>query len=194
MGLIIHYTGKIKDISKLEDMVEEVQDIASVYQWKYTLYNKFSVTDKNNNTHILNGISFTPPDCEAVSLCFLKDRKLCCPVNLQYGDINTPQETLFLSVKTQFGGLANHIILITLLKYISGKYLESFTLKDESKLLETENIAIAQQKFEQYNQFIHATSAAFQILVMEPDESIEDYAKRSARYLESNQKNKDPNC
>ena len=93
-------------------------------------------------------------------------------------------------VKTQFGGLGTHIIIVTLLKYIAGKYLESFTLEDDAGYFETGNLIIAEQKFENYQQYLRATSEAIKGLSTEEHETIEDYAKRLARYLEQTFKRK----
>lgn len=183
MGLCIHYTGKIRQISTLEDMILEVEEIVNTYGWKYTVYQKFAQQARGIIREI-TGISFSPAQCETVSLCFLEDRTLCDPHYLQYGPSLQQGETYTHSVKTQFTGLANHIIVVTLLKYLAGKYFESFVLEDDSKYFETENASIAQQKFETYHQYLQATSSAIQTLTIQRNETIGDYAKRLARHLE----------
>jgi len=37
MGLSINYSGSFKKDSSLEAMIEEVKDIAQIYEWKYTI-------------------------------------------------------------------------------------------------------------------------------------------------------------
>ena len=38
MGLSIHYSGQITDKSKLSQLIEEVEEIATVHGWKYHIY------------------------------------------------------------------------------------------------------------------------------------------------------------
>ena len=57
----------------LQEMIEEVEDIASIYKWKYSIeYTKFPGGNFSNKAHNkkVYGISFSPPDCETVSICF----------------------------------------------------------------------------------------------------------------------------
>ncbi|MBH2005346.1 MAG: hypothetical protein I8H66_11700 [Sphingobacteriia bacterium] len=170
-------------------MMKEVEEIVNTYGWKYSVYHNFEKHGYGINNKI-TGIRFSPPACETVSLCFFKDCTLCDPHYLQYGSSLQPGEIYTHSVKTQFTGLANHIIVVSLLKYLARKYFESFVLEDDSKYFETENPAIAQQKFETYDEFLRTTSTAIQILAMRADEGIGDYAKRLAKYLEQNSKKK----
>ncbi len=38
MGISIHYSGKIADKQKLPQLIEEVQEIATVHGWNYQVY------------------------------------------------------------------------------------------------------------------------------------------------------------
>jgi hypothetical protein len=79
MGLSIHYTGAFKKGASLSDMIEEVRDIAETFHWKYKVYessfpdNTYGNTDYDDNIY---GISFTPPDCETVTIAFLSNGKM----------------------------------------------------------------------------------------------------------------------
>ncbi len=184
MGLSIQYKGRFKEDTRLQDMIEEVVDIVSIYQWKYQVYqtvfpSKSEVPDKK-----IYGISFSPPDCETLSLCFLSDLNLCDPVYLQYG-APIPAGTSYLhSVKTQFTGLDRHITIISILKYISGKYLDSFELTDESGFWDTGNKTIAAQKFDDHHRFLNVTADTVKDLILQDGETFEAYAKRLAQHVE----------
>ena len=100
MGLCIHYTGNIKETGLLKDMIPEVEEIVSMYQWKYTIYQEFTDAEQRI-TNEITGISFSPPNCENVSLCFLADRTLCDPTYLKYGPLQLPGERYIHSVKME---------------------------------------------------------------------------------------------
>ena len=92
-------------------MIEEVKDIAGIYKWQYTVYEKeFPTQDRGRVNYDQNiyGISFTPPDCETVCLCFLSNGKMSSPSHLKfYGNNKNKEEAGYLymlSVKTQYAG------------------------------------------------------------------------------------------
>jgi len=73
MGLSLHYNGRFGNPELVQEMIEEVEDIASIYKWKYSIeYTKFPGGNFSNKAHNkkVYGISFAPPDCETVSICF----------------------------------------------------------------------------------------------------------------------------
>ncbi len=80
MGLSIHYSGKITDKSKLSQMIEEVEEIATVHGWKYTIYKRsFPKSDALSLTGYdgeLYGIDVSPEGSEPISFCFLSNAKM----------------------------------------------------------------------------------------------------------------------
>ena len=40
MGLSIHYSGRIADKNTLPQLIEEVEEIATVHGWKYSIYER----------------------------------------------------------------------------------------------------------------------------------------------------------
>lgn len=88
MGLTIHYSGRIADKNKLPQLIEEVEEIATVHGWKYSIYEQgfprtpiHGVTSSRpviNNLHDgkLYGIEFTPEGSEPVSICFLSNGRM----------------------------------------------------------------------------------------------------------------------
>jgi len=88
MGISIHYSGRIDDKQKLPQLIEDVQEIASVHGWKTTVYEKEfrEITSTNlvqnqsekrlKHDGKLYGIDFTPTGSEPVSIWFLCNRQM----------------------------------------------------------------------------------------------------------------------
>ena len=87
MGISIHYSGRIADKHLLPQLIEEVQEIATVQAWKYTVYEReFTSCNENdplsdalteeNHDGKLYGIDFTPDGSETVALCFLSNGRM----------------------------------------------------------------------------------------------------------------------
>ena len=87
MGVSIHYSGRITDKNKLPQLIDEVEEIASVHNWKYNIYEqKFPVNETINlsdhHDGKLYGIAFTPEGSEPVSICFLCNGRMCSIMQL----------------------------------------------------------------------------------------------------------------
>lgn len=89
MGLSIHYSGQIADKSMLPRLIEEVEEIANVHGWKYSIYERHFSEDSNeeprSNESLLNkrnhdgklyGIDFTPKGSEPISIAFLSNGRM----------------------------------------------------------------------------------------------------------------------
>ena len=160
MGLSIHYSGRLKNPALLPELIAEVKDIAEVYEWKYHVFEQqFPEGRLTGNSHDGNlyGISFSPPECEAVWLCFLSNRRMSGPANLLFHDPDdTDSEDLnlyTLSVKTQFAGMGIHRIIIHLLRHLQEKYLADFELQDEGHHWETGDVELLRTTFARYTTF-----------------------------------------
>ena len=136
MGLSIHYSGAFNQAESLSKMIEEVKDIAKVYQWHYHIFNDaFAKEDlgKVEYSQDVFGINFTPTNCETVSLIFLSNGRMSSLVNLQaFGLSSQKKEQDYLYMvfaKTQYAGIEIHKLLIHLFKYLSKKYLYSQNYK-----------------------------------------------------------------
>lgn len=81
MGLSFHYRGRLKSATTLPSLVDEVEDICKVLNWKCSVFeteypdNKF-VAPINDSDY---GILFSPPSCEPVSLVFDSEGKIYTP-------------------------------------------------------------------------------------------------------------------
>jgi hypothetical protein len=190
MGLTLHYNGRFGNPELLQQMIEEVEDIVSVYKWKYTVrHTKFPAAIFTNEAHDnkVYGISFTPPDCETVSICFLSNGRMSCSSLLKfYGDSNdkTSQQYLYMvSVKTQFAGWQTHLFVVGLLKYLSKKYFSEFNVTDEGHYWETNDEEILKQNFSRYTTLLDSVSTAFETFPVNEGETMNDYIERMMGFV-----------
>src|SRR6185437_691669 len=190
MGLSIYYSGRFNKEASLPALIEEVRDIAEIYKWKYRIYEdtfpQNSLGKKIYNNKIY-GIHFTPPDCESISISFLSNGRMSSSSHLKFFGKEKDKErkkylyTLF--TKTQFAGPQIHKIIIHLLKYLSNKYLSKFKVLDDGHYWETEDEAILNENFNQYNALLDGFSLALQNFPMKPGKNIEKYFARLLRKI-----------
>ena len=195
MGLSIHYSGSLSNPDYLSEIIEEVKDIAEVFKWEYNIYeerfpeNTFGKTDYNQNIY---GISFTIPDCETISISFLSNGKISCPLHLQfYGktDKKPEQEFLYmLSVKTQFVGSELHKFIIHLFQYLTKKYFKDFKMIDEGGYWESGNEKILEQNFQKYTDLLNSFSSAIKNQPIKSGESFEAYFERLLKQIHDKKK------
>jgi len=87
MGLSIHFSGRLRKAEFLPAMIEEVIDVSNVYGWKYKVYNTHFTNncfEKSVSLDNFYGISFTPTDCETVSLTFLSNGVMVSPAYVSF--------------------------------------------------------------------------------------------------------------
>ncbi len=151
MGLAFHYSACIRKQELIKPLVTEVEDICQSMNWEYTLWDKVSEfpatsipkepgTGDPKSIH-LQGILFTPPECETVSLLFTPSGRMTAFPNLLSAEsyvVNGLDIDLIytVSVKTQYAGVDLHIALMNLLKYLEGKYLTDMEVSDEGEYWE----------------------------------------------------------
>ena len=182
MGLTIHYNGTFSSKASLPAMIEEVKDIAAAHHWPYHIY-ETHFPDHGFTSETFDGkvygISFTPPESETVRLTFLSNGRLCNTLWLKYPDNDEAKNYLYmLFTKTQFAGWQIHQQIIHILRYISRKYFQRFTVDDEGMYWETENVNILQERFKQYTDLLNTFSTGLEMMPVNPGESLEDYFKR----------------
>ena len=195
MGLSIHYSGSFNTKASLQAMIEEVKDIVEIYKWRYYVFEDQFPADspgKAEYNQNIYGICFTPPECETVWLCFLSNRKMSSPVNLQFfGNSTNKQEQEYLymlSVKTQYAGIEIHKIIIHILKHLSGKYLRDFTLSDEGQYWETGDEKLLQDTFTRYTVLIESFASSIENYPRNSGESFEAYFERLLKQIDEKRK------
>ncbi|MEP7127858.1 MAG: hypothetical protein ABI729_03280, partial [Chitinophagales bacterium] len=177
MGLSIHYSGRFNPAASLEEMIEEVKDVANVNHWPYhifeTAFDPVLLHRKTHNQKIY-GILFTPPQCESVELSFLSNGRMSGVALLQFwGHSKKKEEQQYLYgqwVKTQFAGMEVHKIIVHLLKHISKKYLLDFKVTDEGHYWETGDEKLLAETFGKYTLLINQLSTAFETIPINPEE------------------------
>lgn len=190
MGLTLHYNGTINKDASLSELIDEVKDIAEIYNWTYTIYeDKFPADSLNNPLYDgkIYGISFTPPNSETVNICFLSNGRMSSLPNLKiWGGSNDEQGKKYLymlSVKTQFAGSTTHKLIVHLLKYLNKKYLYEFNVFDEGNYWETGDEVLLEQIFEKYNYFLNAVGDALESIPLKKGESFETYFLRIMKQI-----------
>ncbi|MBU1014018.1 MAG: hypothetical protein KKG99_13545, partial [Bacteroidetes bacterium] len=171
------------------------QDIAGIYNWKINLYerqfpeNSFGMPDYNQSIY---GVNFTPPGCETISLCFLSNGSMSSHAHLKfYGKTNEQPEKEYLymlSIKTQFANVETHQFIIQLFRYLNTKYFVNFTLTDDGRYWETNDIDILKTNFKRNSDLISGFSSALECVPIEKGETIENYFKRLLNLIQKRKK------
>jgi hypothetical protein len=166
MGLTIHYTVRLRDMERLPELVEEVEDICTSLKWTSHRFDHvidveartmpFESVEGDPKPIRLNGILFTPPKCETVFLTFTPAGWSSGFINLEnasslidYG--LSPMMLYCIAVKTQYAGEDMHIALVHLLKYLEKKYFSYAKVEDEGNYWETMDKAVLHKRFGVYN-------------------------------------------
>lgn len=167
-------------------MINEVRDIVEVFNWKYNIYEE--EFPKNNDfddsyNESIYGISFTPPECETVSICFLSNRKMSDHVLLKFfgktSDEPNEEYLYMLSVKTQYAGVEIHKYIIELFRYLNKQeYFENLEIIDEGKYWETGDENLLQDIFKKYTDLLDDFTFALQVSPKKNGESYEKYFER----------------
>lgn len=149
MGISIHYKGSIRDLRLVKELQEEIVDICGVMNWDYRLIDEPS----------LRGVAFEPhPKCESVILLFNCDGNLVNffnPMDDDYDDMP------WVSVKTQFAGVAIHIIIVKLLRYLKKKYVPNLEVEDEGEYWEKEDKHLLKHKFDYLKRALDKVESIF---------------------------------
>lgn len=190
MGLSFHYSGSIANPELLPRLIDEIQDIAKVYNWKHNIYerqfpeNAFGKPEYNQNIY---GICFTPPNCETISICFLSNGRMSDHPHLKFFGKTEDQperEYLYmLSVKTQYAGVELHKFIIQLFRYLNTNYFADFKMSDEGQYWETNDVALLETTFKKYTELINGFASAIESYPIQSGENIESYFERMMKLL-----------
>lgn len=181
MGLSIHYSARIRHIALIEQLIEETTDVCKSMEWKYNVI-------RETGDETVNGIIFSPENCEPVFLTFLPNRRMCSPTNLKYKDAYVsngldPELIYTTSTKTQYAGPANHIALLKFLKYLKGKYFGTFVMDDEGFYWETNDEKILVDRFNHYSYLLNAVGEALSNIPHQPGDTTDSLVERIEKIL-----------
>lgn len=192
MGLSIHYSGYLKKADSLPELIREIKDIAEVYQWKYQVFDATFPDGQFSNT--LNfenfyGINFTPPKSETISIVFLSNGRMICPVRVLIADPEELEdENAWIytnSVKTQFAGEVVHQLIIQFFRHLNKKYFRNFEMMDESYYWETNDEETMKKQFKEYNMLLDNFTLAIETFPLNEGENIINYFERLMEYINS---------
>jgi len=167
MGLSFHYSGKIREHSKIDSLVEEVIDMCKELNWTYTILDD----DK------IKGIIVSSKESEPLWFTFVPDGRTCNVINLQYTDPNDKYYSL-CAVKTQYAGAEVHMSMIKMLRYISDKYFSEIEVMDEGEYWETGDEENLRNIFDRYTMIINAFAEKLETMKRIPGESEESLVNR----------------
>ena len=195
MGLTIYYNCTFKPSASLKEMIEEVKDVAQAEGWKYFAFkDEFPAKAKGKKQadEEVNGILFTPPGSEPVTLCFLANGKLCNPFLYDYWLKKEKGKKPFTEkggfTKTQYAGAETHIKVLKFLRYLSKKYFNRFKLIDEGGYWESGDEALLHQTFKEWNAMMDAFADELETIKLKKGETIESAIKRAAARVHKRRK------
>lgn len=191
MGLTIHYSGRFNKNASLHEMIREVIDIVEACKWDYHVF-EHDFPKKNDSEDSYNdsiyGISFTPPGCEPVWLCFLSNLRMSGPLQLQnWGNTTDPSEKEYLYMlftKTQFAGEEIHKFIIELFKHLKKQdYFEDLQIQDEGEYWETGDENHLKERFDRYRYILDNVSFMLENVPKAGSESYETYFSRLLKII-----------
>jgi len=188
MGLTIHYHGRIADKQKLPQLIEELEEISKVHGWNYhILEREFPIGDYPEDEHDGNlyGIVFNPPGSEPVSFTFLRNGRMCGPMQLNcWGESTNQKELGYLymnSTKTQYAGSEIHKMVIGIFRYIVPRFLSDFEMMDEAEYWETKDDKLLAENFRINTELINGFADALSENSKHKGENIESFIERVIR-------------
>ena len=188
MGITIHYQGRIADKKKLPQMIEELEEISKVHKWNYhILETSFPEGEFPEDEHdgMLYGICINPPDCEILSFTFLRNGRMCGPMQLHnWGQSTDETERNYLYfnfTKTQYAGPEIHKMIIGIFSYIVDNYLTDFQLIDEAQYWETKDEPLMKENFRRNAALIQGFTEALRENTKREGEDVETYLERVIR-------------
>jgi hypothetical protein len=181
MGITIHYSGQLKAAKLLPTLIEELEDIAKIYNWSTHSFNtKYEndvfKTEDNNEDY---GMVIKVPECEPIVFIFDHAGYLYSPWLKQY--FTERMYTHNISTKTQFAGADIHTKIIGLLKYLDKKYLDNLTVIDEGEYWQTGNKKLLDEKIDFLKDKINTLTDFINNGEMLDGESLEDFITRIAK-------------
>ena len=196
MGLTIHYHGRIADKQKLPQLIEEIEEISKVHGWNYhILEREFPTGDYPEDEHDGNlyGIVFNPPGSEPVSFTFLRNGRMCGPMQLNcWGESTNEKERRYLymnSTKTQYAGSDIHKMVIGIFRYIVPRFLSDFEMMDEAEYWETNDAKLLVENFRINTELINGFADALSENCTREGEGIETFIERVIREFWKKKKN-----
>ena len=203
MGITIHYQGRIADKRKLPQLIEELEEISKVHNWKYyILETAFPEGEFPEDEHdeSLYGICLNPSECEILTFTFLRNGRMSGPMQLHsWGQSTDETERKYLYfnfTKTQYAGPEIHKMIIGIFRYVVDRYLTDFQLIDDAQYWETKDELLLIENFRRNTALIKDFTSALRENTKLEGEDVETFLERVIREFrgktkDQRQKNKD---
>ena len=194
MGLSIHYSGQLKNINLLPQLVEELEDISKTLNWKTMPFdddvdipseiviNEPRTADGQRIR--LQGLFFTPPECETFFFSFSPNGHILSFLNIETVKMMGNDKWIYWqSVKTQFGTIETHITIISLLKYLKKKYFKTFEVNDEGYYWAKNDVNILKSRFETYSNLLEKVSGMLENIHISDNGNLEDIVEKITKMI-----------
>jgi len=186
MGITIYYKGKLKDLSNLDRLKDDLKDFAQIMDWKWDeLDEDFDGPDDAHleieegraqiKGHLpLKGLSLRlHSDCESFSVYFDKEGNLTDPVMYVFKkEGRFDSENAYLSVKTQFAPPEIHIAIIQLLRFLKKRYIPNLEVIDEGGYWETSDKTELENRLQLINEGLDKLERLFSEISVEDEEPL----------------------
>jgi hypothetical protein len=143
--------------------------------------------DKEEHLTPIYGISFTPPECETISLNFLSNGVMVCTSCIHlFGNSKNETERNYIYqpfAKTQYAGMIVHATIINILKYLNEKYFTDFKMIDESHYWETGDENVLRKQFKAYDALLDNLVLSMQTFPVQKDENMIAYFERLLEHI-----------
>lgn len=156
MGVSIHYSGQLDDISRIAEFRAELVDIATSMKWNYYDFDENwdsqippTISHEGHKAKIegelpVKGVLLTPND-GSESIPLICDRAGNLRTLAGFFDTVEPRHE-YVAVKTQFGDSRIHLWLVGLLKYLKAKYIRNLEVHDEGGVWEGGSLEALNEK------------------------------------------------
>lgn len=182
MGLSIHYSGKLRNPSVLQSLIDEATDIAYSMKWQAQRLPRLKGTP-------MDGVLIIPDGSEPIWLTFYTPHGMLFSPLLFESIQKTTKEKIpaeaqsFVFTKTQYAGVETHMAIIRFLRYLSEKYFAQFELHDESEYWETRDEDHCRRIFAKYDKLMGMVGDALDNMDIDSNESQESVMEKIEQLL-----------
>lgn len=156
MGTTIHYRGTMDDIGQIETMEDRMLDLVFSVGGRATIWRSFA--DEDTSRAVRGLIVDLEPGQETLSLLISPEGHLTPLCQIEDAEKAPFDEPPQCSVKTQFGSLQGHILIVHLLDALKQRFCSNLTVDDEGEYYEHRDVNRLQQKMQFLGAAIDAMS------------------------------------
>jgi len=193
MGVTVYYSGRLKSMDELPQLIYVVEDIASSMDWSYEIKDdpwdtpidvRLEETDEGptvvGNAGLKGIIVHPHSSCDPLWLLFNKEGQLRTPLSMVADILPDSSGLHHAHTKTQFAGVDLHMRLVKLLKYLGDSFCKEFEIRDDCGYAETGDSDQAKKVFGVIDQAMQALEGAIESMDTMPEskEDMDELIKR----------------